>query len=157
MRTAAALTAALIACAHPRATIPTACLFKDAEECLWLLHVKDAVGAVWKKQVDAATAIIDPTGCLYSTTDRRTVVEYSVAADGRVTAVRVVKGSGVDHLDRLAVAAFSSVDTLSPPPSHLVDTSIDFAFTLLAAKADCSQKPDDKPEAQAPGSPPQRR
>jgi hypothetical protein len=69
MRAAAALTAALIACAHPRATIPTDCLVKDAEECLWLLHVKDAIGAVWRKQVDAATAMIDPTGCLYSETD----------------------------------------------------------------------------------------
>jgi TonB family protein len=63
----------------------------------------------------AAVGVNDPTGCKFSTVDRRTVLEFQVDRGGTITRVRVVKSSGVDYLDQVAVDTMVRIGRMDPP------------------------------------------
>ena len=82
----------------------------------WLEQVKNAFGNPWTKAVIAASQRTDPTGCIYSTQDRRTVVCFRVAAGSRLTQFwREVPGSGGDRISRRRQEAQPSAARASTP------------------------------------------
>lgn len=72
----------------------------------------------------------DPTGKVYGTKDRVTVLEVSLQPGGKLSKVVVIEESGVDFLDSEAVAAFERAQPFPNPPSGLIASSglITFSF-----------------------------
>jgi TonB family protein len=73
----------------------------------------------------------DPTGNVYGTRDRLTVLQVSLKPNGSVAKIFVSKKSGVDFLDDEAVRAFQEAQPFPNPPGGLVDTRsnlITFSF-----------------------------
>ncbi|MEK7704800.1 MAG: cell envelope integrity protein TolA [Myxococcota bacterium] len=73
----------------------------------------------------------DPSGNIYGHRSRVTVVNVTLRADGTLAHVEVTAGSGIDFLDREAIAAFSRAQPFPNPPKALIDTSsglINFPF-----------------------------
>jgi TonB family protein len=73
----------------------------------------------------------DPTGNIYGTRDRLTILNVSLKPDGAVAKIYVAKQSGVDFLDDEAVRAFREAQPFPNPPAGLVDTRsnlITFSF-----------------------------
>jgi len=141
---AAGLLLISIACASPRSSASA------RAHAGYLSQIKEEVGRVWTPRVIDAAKANDPTGCLYSTTDRRTVVEFTLAADGDRTRLHVASSSGVAYLDRVAVDAFRSIGVLPPPPAGMIagntrSVQLPFSFRLQAAKAWCPAKKVDEP------------
>jgi len=63
----------------------------------------------------------DPTGNIYGTRDRITVLTVSLTPNGSVSKIYVEKQSGVDFLDDEAVRAFREAQPFPNPPTGLVD------------------------------------
>jgi TonB family protein len=78
--------------------------------------LKSQVGNTWTPMVQAAALGNDPDGCKFSTVDRRTVLQFQVDLGGTITDVKVVKSSGVEYLDRVAVDAMVRIARMDPPP-----------------------------------------
>ena len=76
----------------------------------------------------------DPTGHIYGQRPRRTILNIKLKADGSLEAVQVTQSSGVDFLDREAIAAFQKAEPFPNPPKGLIsDTgyiSFPFGFHL---------------------------
>jgi TonB family protein len=73
----------------------------------------------------------DPTGNIYGTRDRLTVLQVSLKPNGSVAKIYVAKQSGVDFLDDEAVRAFRESQPFPNPPAGLVDARsnlITFSF-----------------------------
>jgi TonB family protein len=73
----------------------------------------------------------DPTGNIYGTRDRITVLQISLKPNGSVAKIYVSKQSGVDFLDDEAVRAFRESQPFPNPPTGLVDARsnlITFSF-----------------------------
>lgn len=73
----------------------------------------------------------DPTGKVYGTKDRVTVLEVSLKPDGALAKVVVFKQSGIGFLDDEAVKAFQLAQPFPNPPGGLVDSGsrlITFSF-----------------------------
>jgi TonB family protein len=71
----------------------------------------------------------DPTGKVYGTKDRITVLRVSLKPNGSLAKVYVAKQSGVDFLDDEAVRAFREAGPFPNPPQALVeDGLITFSF-----------------------------
>lgn len=73
----------------------------------------------------------DPTGKVYGTKDRITVLEVSLKSDGSLAKVVVFQESGVDFLDAEAISAFELAQPFPNPPAGLVDSGsqlITFSF-----------------------------
>lgn len=73
----------------------------------------------------------DPTGSVYGTKDRITVLQVSLTPTGQVAKVFVAQQSGVDFLDDEAIRAFREAQPFPNPPSGLVDARsnlITFSF-----------------------------
>lgn len=82
-------------------------------------RLKDSVGDQWKP-MDALRRR-DPTGEIYAFKDRQTLLTVTLDDGGRVTDVFVAQSSGVDFLDREAIAAFERAQPFPNPPRGLVD------------------------------------
>jgi len=72
----------------------------------------------------------DPTGNIYGIRARVTVVNVTLNRDGELKHVEVVQSSGIDFLDREAVAAFQRATPFPNPPKALVGTdgTVTFPF-----------------------------
>jgi TonB family protein len=73
----------------------------------------------------------DPTGNIYGTRDRLTILSVSLKPDGAVAKIYVAKQSGVDFLDEEAMRAFREAQPFPNPPAGLVDARsnlITFSF-----------------------------
>ena len=73
----------------------------------------------------------DPSGNIYGTRDRLTVLRVSLNPNGSVAKIYVAKQSGVDFLDDEAVRAFNEAQPFPNPPGGLVDPKshlITFSF-----------------------------
>jgi TonB family protein len=70
----------------------------------------------------------DPTGSIYGTQPRVTVVAVSLDAHGALAELKVHRGSGVEFLDREAIAAFRQAAPFVHPPHGLVDADGRIAF-----------------------------
>jgi hypothetical protein len=65
----------------------------------WADSFKKTIEPVWTSAVIKAAAEHDPSGCLYSWKDRRTVLEFIVESDGYISQVHVASSSGVKYLE----------------------------------------------------------
>ena len=63
----------------------------------------------------------DPSGHLYGTADRYTVLDVTLNADGRLRHAVVNRTSGLDFLDAEAIRAFQAAGAFPNPPQGLVD------------------------------------
>lgn len=72
----------------------------------------------------------DPTGQVYAYKDRHTLLSVTLGPDGRIRDVWVQRSSGLDFLDREAVAAFERAQPFPNPPRGLFDESgaVQFQF-----------------------------
>lgn len=73
----------------------------------------------------------DPTGKVYGTKDRVTVLQVSLRPNGALAKVVIAKQSGIDFLDDEAVRAFQLAQPFPNPPDALVDPGsklITFSF-----------------------------
>ena len=71
----------------------------------------------------------DPTGHVYGPRSRYTVLEVELNADGGLIASRVLRSSGLDFLDREAIASLKRAAPFPNPPAGLLDDDrIFFSF-----------------------------
>ncbi|MEC9071138.1 MAG: TonB family protein [Myxococcota bacterium] len=90
-------------------------------------RVKDLVRRHWRP--DQVYRARDPTGRLYGTKDRYTVLDVTLDAEGRVTGLRTDSRSGLDFMDEEARGAFLRAEVFPNPPEGLIrDGSIKFRF-----------------------------
>jgi TonB family protein len=82
-------------------------------------RVKRAVAQNWHPA--EVWSMRDPTGKIYGTKDRLTVLKVSLKPDGSLANVMIVQPCGVDFLDDEAVHAFKEAQPFPHPPGGLVD------------------------------------
>jgi TonB family protein len=84
-------------------------------------RVKRDVAQNWDPE--RAYRLRDPTGNVYGSKDRLTVLQVSLKPDGTLHKVVVAGPSGVDFLDDEAVKAFELAQPFANPPRGLIDSS----------------------------------
>lgn len=74
----------------------------------------------------------DPSGQRFLYKDRLAVLDVTLDDHGSVRNVRVVRSTGIDFLDRVAMDMFRRAETFANPPKGIVDASgqINFAFGI---------------------------
>jgi TonB family protein len=73
----------------------------------------------------------DPTGRVYGTKDRRTILKVSLNPNGTLARVFIIESSGIDFLDDEAISAFRKAQPFPNPPKALVEKGsslISFSF-----------------------------
>lgn len=82
-------------------------------------RVKRAVAQNWHP--DQAYRLRDPTGQIYGTKDRLTILKVSLHPNGSIRDILIEKPCGVDFLDDEAVQAFRAAEPFPNPPAGLID------------------------------------
>lgn len=82
-------------------------------------RVKRHVSETWDPLTELRRR--DPTGEIYAWKTRHTLLSVTLKADGSIADVFVQQSSGVDFLDREAIAAFERAQPFPNPPRGLVD------------------------------------
>lgn len=82
-------------------------------------RLKKGVSQTWDP--NAVARVRDPTGNIYLWKDRRTWVSVTLRSDGSLKDIYVEESSGVDFLDREAVAAFERAQPFPHPPQGMLD------------------------------------
>ena len=74
----------------------------------------------------------DPSGQRFLYKDRLAVLDVTLDDHGSVRNVRVVRSTGVDFLDRVAIDMFRRAETFANPPRGIIDArgQINFAFGI---------------------------
>lgn len=92
-------------------------------------RVKERVRDHWKPAEEYQRR--DPTGKIYGSEDRYTLLQVALKADGSLAKVSVVHTCGLDFLDDTAVEAFKEAQPFLNPPRKLVEDghgTVSFAF-----------------------------
>lgn len=91
-------------------------------------RVKQGVSLHWNPT--EPLRVRDPTGNIYGSKDRYTLLSVTLGQDGRVRDIYVEKSSGVDFLDAEAIRSFERAQPFpNPPPGLLADDSqVKFSF-----------------------------
>ena len=91
-------------------------------------RVKGSVARTWDPI--AVLRVRDPTGNVYAWKDRVTQLSVVLRLDGSIADIWVERSSGVDFLDREAIAAFERAQPFPHPPRALADERglIQFSF-----------------------------
>jgi len=84
-------------------------------------RVKSSVARNWDPL--AVLRVRDPTGNVYAWRERVTVLSIVLREDGSIADMWVEQSSGVDFLDREAMAAFERAQPFPHPPSGMMDES----------------------------------
>ncbi len=94
-------------------------------------RVKRAVAEEWHP--DVVYLRHDPTGNVYGTKDRVTVLRVHLKPDGQLHSVSMLQASGVEFLDDEAIDAFRRAQPFVNPPTQLVDADglIHFNFGFI--------------------------
>jgi len=82
-------------------------------------RLKKGVSQHWDPSGVARTR--DPTGNVYLWKDRYTILSVTLSSDGSLDDVYVEQSSGVDFLDREAIAAFERAQPFPHPPRGMMD------------------------------------
>ena len=95
--------------------------------------LKDRVYERWAPAVLATYRRNDPTGEVYGTRDRYTVIRVTLNPAGRIQRLATVRDSGMDFLDEEARQALRRAGPFQNPPRGLVDdrNQIVFQFGFL--------------------------
>jgi hypothetical protein len=92
-------------------------------------RVKERVREHWKPAEEYQRR--DPTGKIYGSEDRYTLLQVSLKADGSLANVSVAHTCGLDFLDDTAVTAFKEAQPFINPPRKLLEAgkgTISFGF-----------------------------
>lgn len=92
-------------------------------------RVKERVREHWKPAEEYQRR--DPTGKIYGSEDRYTLLQVSLKADGSLANVSVAHTCGLDFLDETAVTAFKEAQPFINPPRKLLEAgkgTISFGF-----------------------------
>ncbi|MSP62272.1 MAG: energy transducer TonB [Myxococcales bacterium] len=94
-------------------------------------RVKRAVSEEWHP--DLVYVRHDPSGNVYGTRDRVTVLRVHLHPGGKLQTVNVIQASGVEFLDDEAIDAFRRAQPFVNPPTQLVDADglIHFNFGFI--------------------------
>ncbi len=130
---AAVVALTVAGCAHPDSNPP-----KPPPQWLTAADYFNVVKKTVMPHWDAAALLRqrDPTGSLYGSNGRSTLVSVTLGPDGMVRDVQVVQSSGVDFLDDEAVLAFQRSQPLPAPPRGLLTDNVlkfEFAFSMESA------------------------
>ncbi|MCK6552229.1 TonB family protein [Myxococcota bacterium] len=106
---------------------------REFKYATFFLRVRDSVASYWEGSVTSEYRRRDPTGNIYGTRDRATVLRVELNREGRLSDVRIEQTSGVDFLDHVAVDAFKRAGPFPNPPAGLVeeDGAIRFNFQFV--------------------------
>lgn len=95
-------------------------------------RIKEAVAAKWDPNTPLAAR--DPDGAMFGTQDRATLLGVTLDDTGHLKSLVVSHPSGLDFLDRAALAAFKNAEPFVNPPRGIVDAQgeikFGFAFTV---------------------------
>ena len=93
-------------------------------------RVKRGVSQHWGPRVGEEYRRRDPYGNIYGVEDRRTLVSVALDPKGELVGVDVVRSSGVQFFDQVAVESFRKASPFPNPPRGLVesDGKINFQF-----------------------------
>lgn len=91
-------------------------------------RVKRSVSLTWDPM--SVLRVRDPTGNVYAWKDRNTQLAVVLREDGSIADLWVERSSGVDFLDREAMAAFERAQPFPHPPRALVDETGLIRFTF---------------------------
>jgi hypothetical protein len=92
-------------------------------------RVKERVRDHWKPAEEYQRR--DPTGKIYGSEDRYTLLQISLKSDGSLAAVSVAHTCGLDFLDDTAVTAFREAQPFINPPRKLIEAghgTVSFGF-----------------------------
>jgi TonB family protein len=89
-------------------------------------RLKRSVSQHWKPLAEVQRR--DPTGNIYGYRTRVTVLTITLNADGTLQDVQVKQSSGVDFLDKEALAAFQRAEPFPNPPKGLIDSTGHIVF-----------------------------
>jgi TonB family protein len=91
-------------------------------------RIKESVASKWDP--NRALALRDPEGRRFAYRDRHTVVSVRLDDHGGLKDVEVVKSSGVDFLDEVALEAFQKAQPFVNPPGGLADQRGEIVFNF---------------------------
>jgi TonB family protein len=77
----------------------------------------------WRSEGQAQVEARDPTGQRFLYKDRFVVMDVTLDDHGAVRDVRVVRSTGIDFLDRVAVDMFKRAEVFANPPAGIIDAS----------------------------------
>jgi len=77
----------------------------------------------WRSEGQAQVEARDPTGQRFLYKDRFVVMDVTLDDHGAVRGVRVVRSTGIDFLDRVAVDMFKRAEVFANPPAGIIDPS----------------------------------
>lgn len=92
---------------------------KKSKFAAFFNRIKQAVRDEWHP--DEILGRHDPSGRIYGSQDRVSMLKVQLRADGRIDDLKVVRRSGVDSLDDEAQAAFRRAQPFANPPPGLAD------------------------------------
>lgn len=101
---------------------------KEWKHSTFFNRIKQYVGMHWDPNTAVRTK--DPTGEIYLYKDRYTVVAVTLDRNGTLKQIGVDKSSGVDFLDREAMAAFQRAAPFPNPPPALQNERGEISFTF---------------------------
>ncbi len=101
---------------------------KEWKHSTFFNRIKQYVGMHWDPNTAVRTK--DPTGEIYLYKDRYTVVAVTLDRNGILKQIGVDKSSGVDFLDREAMAAFQRAAPFPNPPPALQNERGEISFTF---------------------------
>lgn len=112
---------------------------KEFKYATFFYRVRDDVASRWENRLQDETRRRDPTGNIYGTRDRSTLLHVELSREGRLVDVRVERTSGVDFYDQLAVEAFKQAQPFPNPPAGIVEEDgairFNFQFTVLRPRS----------------------
>jgi TonB family protein len=101
---------------------------REFKYATYLNRVYRDVGQEWNPE--RAYRVRDPDFRIYPVKDRHTTVLAKLDANGHVKEVKIIRGSGLDFLDREAVRAFRDAGPFPNPPGALVDENGEIDYPL---------------------------
>lgn len=103
---------------------------KEFKYATFFYRVKDSVASRWEDMALREYRRRDPTGNIYGTRDRATLLHIQLDRAGRIEDIRVEQSSGVDFLDSVAVQAFRMAEPFPNPPAGIADADGNIRFNF---------------------------
>lgn len=93
-------------------------------------RISEQLDIQWVREGREQVAARDPTYQRFMYKDRPAVVDVTLDSRGTVKQVHVVRSTGVDFLDRVAMEMFKKAEAFPNPPPGLVDSKGEINFAL---------------------------
>jgi len=106
---------------------------KEFKYATFFIRVKDSVEGYWRDITQREYRRRDPTGRVYGSRDRATLLSIVLEPTGELDSVSVARSCGLDFLDQAAVRAIREAQPFPNPPAGITgdDGSIRFNFQFV--------------------------